>query len=268
MPIQLSEFPSFLITPLFLIASLFIKHQTYNTELPLAPARVQTQMSNKHNLVLYVDQELVEKSRELGFNLSKTFENHLKHLLMQFSQVNSSNNNGNNDKIIDWWAGPDLNRRPSARQADVLTELDYRPPSGYFLHFPVCRRFRFLRARFLINSYCLKVPSIYPLRCLNVNGVDPSCPSGATMKLPAASMLLLFILSSILNVAKSEEFLVRTICQLTTPRRALRDALKVNILNHLKVSQAGVCAVTLLEQMEKSQYRWVLELGVCADGCA
>src|SRR5271157_3199378 len=33
-----------------------------------------------------------------------------------------------------WWAGPDLNRRPSARQADVLTELDYRP-SGlvYFL---------------------------------------------------------------------------------------------------------------------------------------
>ena len=26
-----------------------------------------------------------------------------------------------------WWAGPDLNRRPSARQADVLTELDYRP---------------------------------------------------------------------------------------------------------------------------------------------
>ena len=26
-----------------------------------------------------------------------------------------------------WWAGPDLNRRPSARQADVLTELDDRP---------------------------------------------------------------------------------------------------------------------------------------------
>jgi len=47
-------------------------------------------MSNKHNLVLYVDEELVEKSRELGFNLSKTFENHLKHLLTQFSHVNSS----------------------------------------------------------------------------------------------------------------------------------------------------------------------------------
>jgi hypothetical protein len=70
------------------------KHQTYNKELPLASARVQTQVSNKHNLVLYVDQELVEESRELGFNLSKTFENHLEHLLIQFSHVNSSNNIG------------------------------------------------------------------------------------------------------------------------------------------------------------------------------
>jgi len=108
------------------------KHQTYNRELPLAFARVQMQMSNKHNLVLYIDQELVEKSRELGFNLSKTFENHLKHLLTQFSQVNSSNNSESNEKIGVWWAGPDSNRRPSvlslrsrtslrsARQADVL----------------------------------------------------------------------------------------------------------------------------------------------------
>jgi integrase len=77
-------------------------------------------MSNKHNLVLYVDQELVEKSRELGFNLSKTFENHLKHLLIQFSQVNSSNNIRNNGNVGVWWAGPDLNRRPSARQAPGL----------------------------------------------------------------------------------------------------------------------------------------------------
>jgi len=34
-------------------------------------------MSNKHNLFLYIDRELAEKSKELGFNLSKTFENHL-----------------------------------------------------------------------------------------------------------------------------------------------------------------------------------------------
>ena len=85
------------------------------------------QMSNKHNLVLYVDKELVEKSREIGFNLSKTFENHLKHLLTQFSQVNSSNNARNDSNVSDWWAGPDLNRRPLARKANVLTKLDDRP---------------------------------------------------------------------------------------------------------------------------------------------
>jgi hypothetical protein len=75
-------------------------------------------MSNKHNLVLYIDRELVEKTRNLGFNLSKTFENHLKQLLTQFSSVNSMNNTGNNRNSKNvWWAGPDLNRRPSARQA-------------------------------------------------------------------------------------------------------------------------------------------------------
>jgi post-segregation antitoxin (ccd killing protein) len=78
-------------------------------------------MSSKHNLVLYVDQELVEKSRNLGFNLSKTFENHLKQLLMQFSRVNSMNNDGNNSIDDVWWAGPDLNRRPSARQAPGIS---------------------------------------------------------------------------------------------------------------------------------------------------
>jgi post-segregation antitoxin (ccd killing protein) len=68
------------------------KHQIYNTESALAIARVQTQMSNKHNLVLYVDEELVKKSRECGFNLSKTFENHLERLSTQFSEVNPLNN--------------------------------------------------------------------------------------------------------------------------------------------------------------------------------
>jgi len=63
-------------------------------------------MSNKHNLVLYVDQELVEKSRELGFDLSKTFENHLKQFLKHFSAVNSANNSDNNDIQCLRWAGP------------------------------------------------------------------------------------------------------------------------------------------------------------------
>jgi hypothetical protein len=49
-------------------------------------------MTTKGNVVLYLDKELVEKSKALGFNLSKTFENHLKHLMMQFSTCNSFNN--------------------------------------------------------------------------------------------------------------------------------------------------------------------------------
>jgi hypothetical protein len=72
-------------------------------------------MSNKRNVVLYLDKELVEKSRELGFNLSKTFENHLKLLINRFSTVNSVNNFNSTSKNSNWWAGPDLNRRPPAR---------------------------------------------------------------------------------------------------------------------------------------------------------
>ncbi len=49
-------------------------------------------MTQKGNVVLYLDKDLVEKSKELGFNLSKTFENQLKQLMMQFSTVNSVNN--------------------------------------------------------------------------------------------------------------------------------------------------------------------------------
>jgi post-segregation antitoxin (ccd killing protein) len=49
-------------------------------------------MTNKRNVVLYLDKELVEKMKELGFNLSKTFENHLKQLITQFSNINSVNN--------------------------------------------------------------------------------------------------------------------------------------------------------------------------------
>jgi hypothetical protein len=66
-------------------------------------------MSNKHNVVLYLDKELVEKTRSLGFNLSKTFESHLKQLITQFSSVNSVNNSGNSNNIDLWWAGPDSN---------------------------------------------------------------------------------------------------------------------------------------------------------------
>ena len=84
-------------------------------------------MGTKGNVVLYLDKDLVEKSKELGFNLSKTFENHLKHLITQFSTGNSVNNFESKRNGSLRWAGPDSDRRPSARQADVLTKLDDRP---------------------------------------------------------------------------------------------------------------------------------------------
>ena len=49
-------------------------------------------MATKRDVVLYLDEDLVEKSKEFGFNFSKTFENHLKHLMTQFSMFNSVNN--------------------------------------------------------------------------------------------------------------------------------------------------------------------------------
>ena len=49
------------------------------------------QLANKGYHELFLDKELVEKSKELGFSLSKTFENKLKHLIMQFSIANQVN---------------------------------------------------------------------------------------------------------------------------------------------------------------------------------
>jgi hypothetical protein len=51
-------------------------------------------MTQKGNVVLYLDKELVEKSKELGFNLSKTFENHLKFLVNGNSPFYSQNKHG------------------------------------------------------------------------------------------------------------------------------------------------------------------------------
>ena len=79
------------------------------------------QMTNKHNAVLYLDKDLVEKTRNLGFNLSETFKNHLKQLITQFSQVNSVNNCEN----CSFWCGRrDLNPGSQAWKACVLNQLD------------------------------------------------------------------------------------------------------------------------------------------------
>ena len=128
-------------------------------------------MSNKHNLVLYVDEELVEKTRNLGFNLSKTFENHLKHLLMQFSHANSPNNVQNTENLGDRWAGPDLNRRPSAlslrssslrseRPADVLTIIHQL--AGAPLHSGIKTLHSILPCNSLPTEQCLPERVFWP----------------------------------------------------------------------------------------------------------
>jgi hypothetical protein len=48
-------------------------------------------MTTKGNVVLYLDKELVEKSKELGFNSIKMFENHLKYLITGYSVVSTQN---------------------------------------------------------------------------------------------------------------------------------------------------------------------------------
>jgi hypothetical protein len=108
------------------ITQLCASNQIYNIVLPFGCARVRMQMTTKGNVVLYLDKELVEKSKELGFNLSKTFENHLKHLINGNSPVSTQNNCNLTIQNSKWWTGPDSDRRPSARQADVLTRLDDR----------------------------------------------------------------------------------------------------------------------------------------------
>jgi hypothetical protein len=49
-------------------------------------------MGAKRNVVLYLDRELVEKSKELGFNLSRTLENHLKQLIFHLSSLKLTQN--------------------------------------------------------------------------------------------------------------------------------------------------------------------------------
>ena len=61
----------------------------------------------------------IKKSKDLGFNLSRTFENHLKQLITQFLQLKTENMVDSKGVIIGKWAEPELNRRPLARKANV-----------------------------------------------------------------------------------------------------------------------------------------------------
>jgi len=85
------------------------------------------QLTTKGNVVLYLDKELVSKSKELGFNLSKTFENHLKHLVNGYSPV-SIHNNVNSSKYKSVLVGPPGFEPGSiAPEATSLDQTSRRP---------------------------------------------------------------------------------------------------------------------------------------------
>jgi hypothetical protein len=63
-------------------------------------------MRQKQNVVLYLDKELVEKTHKLGFYLTKTFENHLKQFLTQFSTGPTENNFNSTEKRRERWGCP------------------------------------------------------------------------------------------------------------------------------------------------------------------
>ena len=81
------------------------------------------ELSNKSNLVVYLDKETIRKSKDLGFNLSRTFENHLKQLITQFSALKTGNQFNLKETTIGKWAEPELNWRPLAHKANILTKI-------------------------------------------------------------------------------------------------------------------------------------------------
>ena len=92
--------------------------QTQTLVNPCIP--VCTRVTRK-NVTITLDPKLVEKAHQLGLNISKITETALENLIATFQGSLPQ------EKERNWWAGRDLNSRPSACQADVLTKLDDRP---------------------------------------------------------------------------------------------------------------------------------------------
>ena len=113
------------------------------------------ELSNKANLVLYLDREIIRQSKDLGFNLSRAFENHLKHLITQFSFIKPEDQFNLKGTIIGKWAEPELNRRPLARKANVITRLDHRPLFLYITFFSLICNFLLLFRLFCYISWTI-----------------------------------------------------------------------------------------------------------------
>ena len=81
-------------------------------------------MGKRIRVNLTIDEDIVEKAKTLGLNLSKTCENCLFRSIKAIETAYGENNNGDhheNTSINLKWAERDLNPRPSPRQGDILT---------------------------------------------------------------------------------------------------------------------------------------------------
>ena len=85
------------------------------------------QIPNKGNVVLYLDKELVSKSKELGVNLSKTFENHLKQLILRNLTVNKVNNFNSYNNKPQMVGPPGFEPGSIAPEATSLDQTSRRP---------------------------------------------------------------------------------------------------------------------------------------------
>jgi post-segregation antitoxin (ccd killing protein) len=87
-------------------------------------------MTDKVKVNLTISKEVVEKAKEYGLNMSKVAENALKEYIRRLegsSQQTETNGGYADTRSVshqhDWWAGPDLNRRSSPREGDVIVKL-------------------------------------------------------------------------------------------------------------------------------------------------
>ena len=84
--------------------------------------------------MLYLDKELVEKSKDLGFNLSKTFENHLKHLINGYSAVNTQNIDKLQDNKVMMVGPPGFEPESIEPKSTSLDQASRRPQTFAWEH--------------------------------------------------------------------------------------------------------------------------------------
>ena len=89
-----------------------------------------SESNRKRTVGITLPRSLVKQARKHGLNISRVSEEALKVAIADLKRFSLSSGSLLPKEKVIWWAGPDLNRRPSACQADVLTVLDDRPLSS------------------------------------------------------------------------------------------------------------------------------------------